>query len=98
AARLCAVAQGGRVLASQTPRELLRDDPIPQVSLRDLGEHQLKDLDEPERIYQLVAPGLQEDFAEPETAAPAPFEGREGELAEAAAEEMARSWRRPGRR
>ena len=32
------------------------------------------------------------------TAAPAPFEGREGELAEAAAEQMAKSWRRPGRR
>ncbi len=77
---------------------LLRDDPIPDVSLLDLGEHQLKDLDEPERLYQLVAPGLQEDFPALKTAAPPPFEGREGELAEAAAEEMAKRWRRPGRR
>jgi peptide/nickel transport system substrate-binding protein len=86
------------VLVSQTARELLRDDPIPDVSLRDLGEHRLKDLDEPERLYQLVAPGLEEDFPALKTAAPPPFEGREGELAEAAAEEMAKRWRRPGRR
>jgi YVTN family beta-propeller protein len=98
AARICAAGHGGQVLVSQTARELLRDDPIPDVSLRDLGEHQLKDLDEPERLYQFVAPGLREDFPELKTAAPAPFEGREGELAEAAAEEMAKSWRRPGRR
>lgn len=98
AARICAAGHGGQVLVSLTARELLRDDPIPDVSLRDLGEHQLKDMDEPERIYQLVAHGLQENFPELKTAAPAPFEGREGELAEAAAEEMAKSWRRPGRR
>jgi peptide/nickel transport system substrate-binding protein len=98
AARICAAGHGGQVLVSQTTRELLRDDPLPDVSQRDLGEHQLKDLDEPERLYQLVAPGLQEDFPALKTAAPPPFEGREGELAEAAAEEMARRWRRPGRR
>jgi peptide/nickel transport system substrate-binding protein len=98
AARICAAGHGGQVLVSQTTRELLRDDPVPDVSLRDLGEHQLKDLDEPERIYQLVAPGLREDFPPLKTAAPTPFAGREGELAEAAAEEMAKRWRRPGRR
>src|SRR5215218_8112788 len=98
AARICAAGHGGQVLASQTARELLRDDPIPDVSLSDLGEHRLKDLDEPERLYQLVGPGLQEHFAPLKTAAPAPFEGREGELAEAAVEEMAKGWRRPGRR
>jgi peptide/nickel transport system substrate-binding protein len=98
AARICAAGHGGQVLLSQTARELLRDDPIPDVSLRDLGEHRLKDMDEPERLYQLVAPGLLESFPELKTAAPPPFEGREGELAEAAAEEMAKSWRRPGRR
>ena len=86
------------MLVSQVTRELLRDDPLPDVSLRDLGEHQLKDLDEPERLYQLVAPGLEETFAPLKTAATAPFEGREGELAEAAAEQMAAGWRRPGRR
>ena len=98
AARICAAGHGGQVLVSQTTRELLRDDPIPAVSLLDLGEHHLKDMDEPERLYQLGAPGLQEEFRELKTGAHGPFEGREGELAEAAAEEIARSWRRPGRR
>jgi len=78
------------VLVSQTTRELLRDDPLPDVSLRDLGEHQLKDLDEPERIYQLVAPGLDEEFPPLKTSAPVPFEGREGELVEAAQETVRR--------
>ncbi len=98
AARICAAGHGGQVLVSQTARELIRDDPLPDVSLRDLGEHQLKDLDEPERLYQLIAPGLQEDFPPLKAAAAPPFEGREGELAEAAVEELARRWRRPGRR
>jgi class 3 adenylate cyclase len=98
AARICAAGHGGQVLVSQTARELLRDDPIPDVSLRDLGEHQLKDMDEPERIYQVVAQGLADDFPALKTAATTPFEGRESELAEAAVEELARSWRRPGRR
>ena len=97
-ARIAAAGHGGQVLLSQTTRELLRDDPVADVILRDLGEHQLKDMDEPERIYQVVAPGLQEDFPQLKTAGSTPFEGREGELAEAAAEEMAKSWHRPGRR
>jgi YVTN family beta-propeller protein len=98
AARICAAGHGGQVLVSQTTRELLRDDPIPEVTLRDLGEHQLKDMDEPERIFQLVAPGLRDQFPGLKTAAPPPFEGREGELAEAASEELAKRWRRPARR
>ena len=32
AARICAVGHGGQVLVSQTTRELLRDDPLPDVS------------------------------------------------------------------
>jgi peptide/nickel transport system substrate-binding protein len=97
AARISAAGHGGQVLVSQATRELLRDDPLPDVTLRDLGEHQLKDLDEPERLFQLIAPGLDESFPPLKTAAPALFEGREDELAEAAVEEIAR-WRRPGRR
>jgi YVTN family beta-propeller protein len=98
AARISAAGHGGQILVSQTTRELLRDDPLPDVSLRDLGEHRLKDLDEPERIYQLVAPGLGQDFPPLRATGPTPFAGREGELAEAAVEEMAKRWRRPGRR
>src|SRR6266508_2926918 len=98
AARICAAGHGGQVLVSQTTRELLRDDPLEGVSLRDLGEHRLKDLDEPERLYQLLAPGLREDFPSLKTIGAAPFERRESELAEAAAEELADRWPRPGRR
>jgi YVTN family beta-propeller protein len=98
AARICGAAHGGQVLVSQTTRELLRDQPLPEISLRDLGEHLLKDLDEPERLYQLVAPDLAESFPPLRTAGPTPFAGREGELAEAATEEMVKRWRRPGRR
>ena len=97
-ARIAAAGHGGQVLVSQTTRELLRDDPLQGVSLRDLGEHQLKDMDEPERIYQVVAEALDDEFPALKTAASTPFEGREGELAEAAAHELAKSWRRPGRR
>jgi class 3 adenylate cyclase len=61
-ARIGAAGNGGQVLVSQTTRELLRDDPLDDVTLRDLGEHQLKDLDEPERIYQVVAPGLMDEL------------------------------------
>jgi YVTN family beta-propeller protein len=83
AARICAAGHGGQVLVSQTSRELLRDDPLPEVSLRDLGAHQLKDLDEPEHLYQLVAPGLAETFPPLKTADHAPFAGQEDRLARA---------------
>jgi predicted ATPase len=33
-----------------------------QSSLRDLGEHRLRDLIYPEQVYQLIAPGLPEEF------------------------------------
>jgi peptide/nickel transport system substrate-binding protein len=95
AARIAAAGHGGQVLVSATTRELLRDDPPPDVSLRDLGEHQLKDMDEPERIYQLSAPGLEAEFPPLKTTAPALAAGREGELVEAAqdtVEEMRRPW------
>ena len=98
AARICAAGHGGQVLVSQTTRELLRDDPLPDLTLRDLGTHQLKDLDEPERLYQLVAPGLPESFPPLKTAGTTAFAGREDELAEAAAEELAARRRRPSRR
>lgn len=48
AARIAAAAHGEQVLVSEVTRLLAAD-----ADLRDLGEHRLKDLPRPERIYQL---------------------------------------------
>jgi class 3 adenylate cyclase len=61
-ARLMAVAAGGQVVLSQTTADLLHDRLPGEVSLRDLGEHRLKDLVRPERVYQVLALGLAADF------------------------------------
>ena len=93
-ARLMSVGQGGQVLVSSATAYLLRDNPPEGVSLRDLGRHRLKDLPEPETIFQLVAPGLADQFAPLQTGLDrkvvlpvkaTPFLGRERELKEATA-------------
>ena len=62
AARVSAVGHGGQVLVSNATRELIEDDLPPGVTLRDLGRHKLKDIQRPERIYQVVAEGLPSKF------------------------------------
>ncbi len=62
AARVGAAAHGGQVLLSETARGLAADDLPVGVTLRDLGLHLLKDIDEPVRLYQVVATGLQARF------------------------------------
>lgn len=59
--RVMSVAHGGQVLLSKTTADLLIDLPA-GVSLRDMGEHQLKGLRAPLRLYQLVAPNLPHEF------------------------------------
>jgi predicted ATPase/class 3 adenylate cyclase len=49
AARIMSAAHGGQVLVSQATRELLDSS----FELRDLGEHRLKDLTAPIRLFQL---------------------------------------------
>jgi len=61
-ARLLAIGHGAQVLISGTTADLLQHEMPPQSSLRDLGSHRLKDLAQPERVYQLVAPELPEEF------------------------------------
>jgi len=63
AARICSLGYGDQVLVSRSTAGLVDEDEDPSINLRDLGEHRLKDLDRPERIYQLVADGLPQDFA-----------------------------------
>ncbi len=62
AARIGAAAHGGQVLVSETARALVSDDLPAGVSLRDLGIHRLKDIDEPIRLYQVAAAGLDDRF------------------------------------
>ncbi|MDE3089072.1 MAG: protein kinase [Chloroflexota bacterium] len=62
AARICAVGHGGQVLLSQTTRELVAHDLPAGVSLRDLGEYRLKDIEHGERLFQLVIADLPADF------------------------------------
>ena len=61
AARICSAAHGGQVLMSQPTRDL------GGAETRDLGEHRLKDLLAPQRLFQLVAPGLPDAFPPPRT-------------------------------
>jgi predicted ATPase/class 3 adenylate cyclase len=62
AARIMSAGHGGQVLLSQTIRELVQNTLPERVSLRDLGEHRLKDLQRPSHLYQLIIEGLPADF------------------------------------
>ena len=59
-ARLMGAAHGGQVVASEVTRRLA--EKVGQISWLDLGEHSLKDLAEPEHVYQLSAAGLGSEF------------------------------------
>ncbi len=53
-ARLEAAGHGGQVLVSLVTQQLLRDGLPDGVTLRDLGEHTLKDLTHTEHIYEVI--------------------------------------------
>jgi predicted ATPase len=61
-ARLMATAHGGQILLSAAVVEAVRDALPDAVSLVDLGEHRLKDLERPERVFQLRHPQLFAEF------------------------------------
>ncbi len=56
AARLMAVGHGGQIVCSQATADLARDALAEGVVLVDLGEHRLRDLSRPERLFQVNAP------------------------------------------
>src|SRR5713101_7313015 len=89
AARIMSAGHGGQVLLSQTTRDLVEHDLPDGVSLRDLGAHRLKDLQQPSQLFQLVISGLPADFPPLKTLdnspnnlplQPTPFLGREKEV------------------
>jgi predicted ATPase/class 3 adenylate cyclase/DNA-binding CsgD family transcriptional regulator len=90
AARMMSAGHGGQVLLSQTISPLVEQDLPEGVHLRDLGEHRLKDLGRPMRLFQLVISDLPADFPPLNTldsspnnlpVQPTPFLGREQEVA-----------------
>jgi class 3 adenylate cyclase len=79
AARLCTAGKGGHVLLSDTTRALVGASLPDGVSIFPLGERRLKDIDEPERVFELeiegAAPPVSSAAAEervPVPAAPPP--------------------------
>src|SRR6266540_3108191 len=60
--RVMSAAHGGQVLLSNASAELVRGQLPEGVTLRDLGEYNLKGLLSPERVWQLVAVDLRSDF------------------------------------
>ncbi len=90
AARIAATAHGGQVVVSEPTYQLLAVSPPAGVGMRDLGWHRLKDIEQPEHIFQVTGPGLRERFpplksvgAQSSLPTPAtPLVGRDSELAE----------------
>jgi predicted ATPase/class 3 adenylate cyclase len=92
--RLMSAGHGGQVLLSRVTADLVSGSLPPGLTLRDLGQHRLKDVVRPEHIFQLLAPSLPADFPPLRTQEATPghlpaqltsFIGRDREIAEAAA-------------
>lgn len=60
--RLLNAAHGGQILLSLATAELVRDRLADGITLRDLGERRLRDLNRPERIFQLLSRDLPAEF------------------------------------
>lgn len=89
--RIMSAGHGGQTLLSGATRELVRDSLPSNGELMDMGERRLKDLQRPERLYQLSASGLPATFPPLKTLDSYPnnlpvqlttFIGREQEIAE----------------
>ncbi len=94
AARIAAAGHGGQILASEATGVLARNELSSDVGLVDLGEHRLRDLTRPERLFQVTAAGLISDFPSIRTLDTLPnnlprhlttFIGREKDIADATA-------------
>jgi predicted ATPase/class 3 adenylate cyclase len=90
-ARLMSIGHGGQILLSGVTRDLARSDLPAGASLLDLGAHRLKDLTEPEHVWQLTNAGLPAEFPPLKSldtipnnlpVQPTSFRGREHDLEE----------------
>ena len=88
AARRAALARGGQTLLTGSAAAEVKGQLGPELVLRDHGEQRLRGLREPERVFELLGPGLRDDFP-PIVTVPLPtlpaqtttFIGRADELA-----------------
>jgi class 3 adenylate cyclase/tetratricopeptide (TPR) repeat protein len=62
-ARVLAIGHGNQVLITAETAALVEPALPANVTLTDLGAYHLKDIPQPQRLYQLAAPGLQEKFS-----------------------------------
>lgn len=94
AARIMAAAHGGQILLSQAVADAVRERLSPPFALLDLGSARLRDLSDPEHLYQLLHPSLRTEFPPLRVLTRTPsnlpqalnsFIGRERELHEARA-------------
>lgn len=61
-ARLTSIGHGGQVLLSSATHELVQNEASQDTSFTDLGLHRLKDLAQPEHVWQVTVKGLPFDF------------------------------------
>jgi predicted ATPase/class 3 adenylate cyclase len=61
-ARICSAGHGGQILLSQPTYDQARDGLPDGITFLDLGDHRLRDVQQPEHLYQVVAPGLRQEF------------------------------------
>lgn len=89
-ARLLSAAHGGQILLSASTAALVREQLPPEIYLRDLGTHRVKDF-QPQQIFQVTVPELPSDFPVLKTLGSLPnnlppqltsFIGREREIEE----------------
>ena len=61
-ARIMSAGHGGQILMSEAARKALNPSRLESISISDLGEFKLKGMTEPERIFQIYSPSLQQEF------------------------------------
>ena len=62
AARICACAYGEQIVVSQATRDLAGDEQASAFEFRSLGRHRLKDVPSAEQLFQVLVPGLRDEF------------------------------------
>jgi predicted ATPase/class 3 adenylate cyclase len=89
--RLMSAGHGGQILVSNTTENLLRGKLPKEINLREMGKHHFRDVPQPVRIFQVIAPELPTEFPPLRTVSNLPnnlptqltsFVGRDKELAD----------------